>query len=196
MKRTEEGAWSEPKRVDELSSEGNEWYPTMTGAGAIYFGSERRQGNRGTPGTSDIWRSRLVEGRFTRPENLGAAINTTGNDIEPYISPDDTFMIFASNGFPDTRGSYDLYVSYHCNGTWTKAENLGDTINSPGWDFSPRISPDGRYLFFTSNRGFTDRPLERRLSYEELLDKLHGPGNGLRDIYQVDLSALNLKPGC
>lgn len=195
IKRAEEG-WGEPKRVDELSSEGNEWFPSMTLAGTMYFGSERHAGNRGPRGTSDLWRSRLIQGRFTRPENLGPAINTPGNDIEAYISPDDTFMIFASDGHADTRGAYDLYVSYHCEGKWSKPINLGDSINSAGWDFSPRISPDGRYLFFTSNRGFADRPLDRPLTYEELMEKLRAPGNGLRDIYQVDVSALDLRPGC
>ena len=47
-------------------------------------------------------------------------------------------------------------------------------------------------VFLTSNRGFADKPLEKRLSYKELLQKLHSPGNGLRDIYKIDVSALNL----
>jgi hypothetical protein len=64
--------------------------------------------------------------------------------------------------------------------------------NSAAWDFSPKVSPDGTWFFFTSNRGFADKPLEKRLTYKELLQKLHSPGNGLRDIYKIDISALNL----
>ena len=74
----------------------------------------------------------------------------------------------------------------------TKPVNLGDKINSAAWDFSPKVSPDGKWFFFTSNRGFADKPLEKRLSYKELLQKLHSPANGLRDIYKIDISALNL----
>ncbi|HEY7546407.1 MAG TPA: exo-alpha-sialidase, partial [Blastocatellia bacterium] len=88
---------------------------------------------------------------------------------------------------------FDLYVSYNDKGVWTRPENLGDTINSSAWDFSPKISPDGKYFFFTSNRGFADKPLEKRLTYEELTARLHSPSNGLRDIYQIDVSALKLK---
>lgn len=194
--RREGKSWGEPRRIAELSSDGNEWFPTLTDENVIYFGSERSRDNVGKAGTSDLWRSRLVEGRFTRPENLGRMINSPGNDIEPYISPDETFMIFASSGRPDSLGAYDLYVTYNCNGRWTAPRNLGEPINSVAWDFSPRLSPDGRYLFFTSNRGFGDRTPERRLDYEELLKTLRAPGNGLRDIYQVDLSALDLQPGC
>jgi len=69
--------------------------------------------------------------------------------------------------------------------------NLGDKINSASWDFAPKVFKN--WFYFTSNRGFADKPLEKRLSYKELLQRLHSPGNGLRDIYKIDISALNLK---
>lgn len=190
------GGWGEPARIAELSSDGNEWYPALTASGTIYFGSERRQGNRGPEGTSDLWRARPARDGFDAPENLGPAINTAGNDIEAWVAPDERFMILASNGFLDSRGAYDLYVSYQCDGVWTAPRNLGDRINSPGWDFAPRVSPDGRYLFFTSNRTSINRPPDRRLDYRGLLARIRGSGNGLRDIYQVDYSALGLRPPC
>jgi hypothetical protein len=52
---------------------------------------------------------------------------------------------------------------------------------------------DGKWFFFTSTRSFADKPLEKRLTYAELLKKLHRPGNGLRDIYKIDIGALNLE---
>ena len=87
-----------------------------------------------------------------------------------------------------------MYVSYRRDNVWTKPENLGDKINSVGWDFSPKISPDGKWFLFTSNRSFADKPLEKRLNYKELLKKLHEPGNGLRDIYKIEIGALKLTP--
>ena len=136
------GRWGEPERIAELSSAGNEWFPNATRDGWIYFGSERREGNTGPEGTSDLWRARLVGGRFTAPENLGPVVNTPGNDIEPWISADGRLMIFASSGRPDTLGSYDLYVSHRCGDSWTAPRNLGDGVNSAGWDFGPRPTPD------------------------------------------------------
>lgn len=192
----EDGAWGEPEHVAELASDGFEWFPNMTADGWLYFGSERGDGNLGAEGTSDLWRSRLVDGEFTPPENLGPVINTADQDIEPWISADGRLLIFASKGHPDTRGSYDLYVSHLCDDAWSEPRNLGEAVNSTNWDFGPRPSPEGEYLFFTSNRGFTDRPLDHRLTYAELTDKIRSPGNGLRDVYRIEMTALDLASPC
>jgi hypothetical protein len=47
-----------------------------------------------------------------------------------------------------------------------------------------------KYLFFTSERGFADAPLTQRLTYGELMKRIRSTGNGLGDIYQVDLDAI------
>lgn len=183
MDRTATG-WSEPKHLGApVNSEANEWFPTVAASGTLYFGSERPGGK----GRVDIWRTRRVDGRYRDPENLGDPINSAASETEPYVSPDERFLILAAASRPDGKGAYDLYVSYNRQGTWTTPENLGEPINSTEWDFSPKMSPDGNYFFFTSSRGFADTPLTKRLTYDELLARLHRSGNGLRDIYQVDI---------
>ena len=195
MRRTGD-AWGEPEHIAELASEGNEWFPNATASGWLYFGSERREGNLGAEGTSDLWRARLRNGRYDPPENLGPRLNTRGNDIEPWISADGRLLIFASSGRPDTRGSYDLYASRLCGGAWTEPKSLGDEVNSRSWDFGARPTPDGRFLVFTSNRARAGDPYERTLRYPELLSRIRSPGNGLRDIYRVELASLDLGPTC
>lgn len=74
-----------------------------------------------------------------------------------------------------------------------KTDCGGHFINSIGNEYSPVISPDRKYFFWTSARGFADTPLEKRLDYQELTNKLRSPRNGLRDIYQIDLSVLTKK---
>lgn len=140
----------------------------------------------------DIYRCKWENGQYSEPENLGDSINTRFAEFEPYIAPDESFMIFMA-GRAEGLGGFDFYVSCNQNGVWSGAKNLGTPINSPGNELSPQISPDGKYFFFSSTRGFTDEPLPKRLNYKELLDKLHSPGNGLGDIYQVDVSALGIK---
>lgn len=195
LRRTADG-WAEPEHVPELSSDGFEWYPNLTADGWLYFGSERRVGNHGPPGTSDLWRARLEGDRFGAPENLGPALNTLGQDIEPWVAADGRMLLFASNGRPDTRGAYDIYVSYRCHESWTAPRPLGALVNSTAWDFGPRPSPDGRYLFFTSNRAETDQPPARGLGFGEVLARIRAPRNGLRDVYRVETAALDLRSPC
>lgn len=180
--------YAEPEHIDAVSSPKYEWFPTVADNGTLYFGSGREGGLGGT----DLWRSRLVDGKYQPPENLGAAINTAGNDTEAWIAPDESTMIFSTDGRKDTRGADDIYVSHRNGDSWSEPRNLGDAVNSTGSEYGAKPSPDGKYLFFCSNRALADKPLDRRLDYAELTAKLHAPGNGLNDIYQVDMSALDI----
>lgn len=188
MERTGAG-WGEPKNLGApINSSGSEWYPTVAANGTMYFGSDREGGK----GRTDIYRSRLVGGKYTVAENLGDTINTPFNEFEALIAPDESSLILMAGGHPEGRGGFDLYISYSRNGIWTKPVNLGDKINSSGNEYSPTISPDRKYFFWTSTRGFADNPLEKRLNYRELMSKLRDTRNGLGDIYYIDLTALNI----
>ena len=189
VNKTEKG-WSEPENPGApINSSGNEWYPTLSANGTIYFGSDREGGK----GRTDIYRSRLVDGKHQPAENLGAIINTQFNEFEPLIAADESFMIFMAGGRPEAKGGFDLYLTYQQNGEWSKPENLGDKINSAGNEYSPTISPDGKYFFWASTREFADYPLVKRRNYRELMEKLRGPGNGLGDIYQIDIAELKIR---
>lgn len=187
-----QGGWGPPRHLDELSSPGDEWFPSITNNGTLYFGSERPGGH----GHSDLWRAEWKGDHFGPPENLGDVINTADQEIEPYIAPDESFLIFSGKGRPEGKGSYDLFVSYRCDGKWTPPRPLGAGVNSPAWEFGARISPDGRYLFFTSNRSDYAADPPRARSTEELMKALASPGNGLRDVYQIDVAALDLHSPC
>ncbi len=184
--RDARGNWSEPRHVQELSSPTDEWFPTLTADGTIYFGSDRTGGAGGT----DIWRSRFVDGKFQPPENLGAPVNSKGDEIEPFIAADEQTLIVAARNRGDAVGAYDLYVAHRRGTGWDTPRHPGPPINSSGWDFAPRLSPDGKIFVFTSNRGFGSQPLDRKLTFDELQRRLRGPGNGLRDIYYVSAEQL------
>lgn len=178
--------WGEARRLPApANSEAMEWYPTLAVDGTLYFGSDRPGGH----GATDLYRTRQGAGGAITVENLGDGINTEFDEYEPFIFPDQSALVFMAAGRPDGHaGSSDLYISHQRNGVWTGARNLGDAVNSPREEYSPILSPDGRYFFFASARGRT--PPTRPLSSEELHDWLRGPRNGLGDIYQVDRSVL------
>jgi Tol biopolymer transport system component len=188
VERTNSG-WGEPRNLGEpVNSVGNEWYPTVAADGTLYFGSDRPGGK----GLTDLYRCKLVNGKYQSAENLGEAINTEVNEFEPFIALDQSYLIFMSGGRKDGLGGFDLYLSFNQEGTWTKPMNLGDKINSPANEYSPGISPDGKYFFWSSTRGIGRKPFDKRLTYNELVHRLRSPGNGLGDIYQMDIGVLNL----
>lgn len=179
--------WSSPTNLGaDINTETQEYYPSVSKMGTLYFSSNRDGGK----GSGDIYRSRLVDGKYSKPENLGDAINSKYFEGDPYIAPDESFLIFVSYNRPEGLGDGDLYISFNRNGAWTPAKHLGAPINSSALDFCPNMSPDGKYFFFTSERGFADQPLTKPLSYEQFLKQIHSPGNGLGDIYRIDARAV------
>jgi WD40 repeat protein len=186
IERNAGGQWGEPRHVEELSSPTDEWFPSLTADGTIYFGSDRPGGVGGT----DIWRARFVNGKFRSPENVGAPVNSKGDEIEPFVSADEQTLIIAARNRGDAIGAYDLYVARRSGGRWETPRHPGPPINSTAWDFAPRLSPDGKVFIFTSNRGFGSKGPDRPLTFDQLERRLHSPGNGLRDIYYVSADAL------
>lgn len=182
VKKTGAG-WSSPTNLGpDINTESQEYYPSVSKSGTLYFSSNRDGGK----GSGDIYRSKLVDGKYSKPENLGDAINSKYFEGDPYIAPDESFLIFVSYNRPEGLGDGDLYISFNQNGAWTPAKNLGAPVNSSALDFCPNMSPDGKYFFFTSERGFADQPLSKPLTYEQFLKQIHSPGNGLGDIYRID----------
>lgn len=139
--------WSKPINIGPpVNSDVDEYYVSLTKDGTIYFSSNRAGGL----GSFDIYRSRFVDGHYAKPENLGASINTKYLEHDPFIAPDESYILFTSVDRPEGFGTGDLYISSRRkDGTWTKSKNMGKAFNTSGYDFCPIVSPDGKYFFFT-----------------------------------------------
>lgn len=103
------------------------------------------------------------------------------------LDPDESYVVFGSFR-KDSIGSADLYVSFRDGDTWTAAVNLGSPVNSKAFEFCPIVSPDGRYLYLTSER-MLPRSGER-LDQAGLEALLRSPLNGGGNVYRVSLSEL------
>ncbi|HEY0156933.1 MAG TPA: hypothetical protein VGF28_06515 [Thermoanaerobaculia bacterium] len=142
-------SWSEPRKLDApVSSAAYDNYPAVSTNGTLYFGSERPGGKGGI----DLYRARLVDGRYAAPENLGDAINTRAVEADPYIAPDESFLIFCSTR-PGGHGDGDLYISYRNGDSWTAPVNLGATINAAEFDYTPIVSPDRKRFYWSRGWG-------------------------------------------
>ncbi|MCP4727268.1 MAG: hypothetical protein GY863_19685 [bacterium] len=163
MNKTETG-WSDPASLgNPFVSADLGWQFSITNDGTLYYCLQN-----GDYGLWDVYRSRLVEGSYSMPENLGANINSESYEGSPYISPDESYLIFSSLSRPNGFGGSDIYISFRQeDGTWSPAVNMGNQINTSNDDAFPVVSPDGEYLFFVSYR------------------------NNSQDIYWVDADVIN-----
>jgi Tol biopolymer transport system component len=144
--------WSDPINAGpEINTDDREGHPTIARSKTIYF-------HRVGKNSYDIFRAESVNGKYNPAEKLGDAINTTDFiEGEPFVAPDESFLIFVSAGRADRiaadSNTCDLYISFRKNnGEWTPAKIMGSKVLSESEENWPRVSPDGKYLFFSSNR--------------------------------------------
>jgi hypothetical protein len=141
--------WTEPEALPvPANSDYGEAYPSAAADGTVYFFTWRRPGARG----DDIWVSRCIDGQYQEAERLPWPINTDFIEYDPYIAPDENFLVFGSTR-PGGYGESDNYISFRKgDGSWTTPINLGRPLNSSSYDLCANGTPDGKYFFFTSGR--------------------------------------------
>ena len=173
--------WEKPQVLNKpVNSDVDEFYPSLADNGNLYFTANHQ-------GTEDIYVSRLINGQYAEPERLPDAINSDRGEFNGMIAPDESYLIFSSYGRKDDIGGGDLYVSFHNeDGSWTKAVNMGEPINSKRLDYCPGLSSDGKYFFFTSSRLSPDLASGTFGSFHDIIQMSQSPQNGYDDVYWVD----------
>jgi hypothetical protein len=130
----------------------------------LYFASSARR----QPPRRRLYRSKLVDGGYTIPEPLPPPIDGGEEDSNQYIAPDGRYLIFFSKR-PGTSEPA-LFVSYPEDGGWTALENLSERLNADYAPYTPLVSPDGKALYFTSQRGAFDHPPVGPMPYDKFED--------------------------
>jgi len=172
------GRWESPLQMDSLINTGkDEFYPSISKNGNLYFTRDNGEAR------DDIFFSRFTNGKYELPVALSDSINSKGYDFNAYIDPDENYIIFSSYKRTDDLGGGDLYFSRRKNGVWQTAIHFGAGINSSFLDYSPFVSPDHKYFFFTSKRRLLQFPLPKQKSAAEIRAILNSYGNGNDDIY-------------
>lgn len=145
-----DASWATPQKCeivkDTLSSLA---HPAVSPDGEwLYFVSDMPGGLGGT----DIWRVRLSGTEFGGIENLGAPINSLGDEMFPTFRPNGE-LYFSSNGHPG-MGGLDLFKA-----TWDEEKeqwsivNLQAPMNSQSDDFGMTFEGVYNRGFFSSSRG-------------------------------------------
>jgi len=138
--------WSKPFNPGSpLNTPYNEIYPSLSQKNSLYFNSNRPGGF----GKRDIYHCKWMNGKFSEPVNVGSPISSKYNEGDVLIAPDESYIIFVSVDRPDGIGSGDLYICFKKGDSgWSNPINMGNNINSKGYDYCPIITHDGKYFFF------------------------------------------------
>jgi ankyrin repeat protein len=132
--RTASG-WSEPVSVgDAVNIVGVHWPCSIDKTGNLYFSEFSEK----------MYYSRYEGGVYQKPILLTELFNNkTLIGRSPFISPEGDYLLFSSND--------GLNISFKKkDGSWSDKINLGNVINSSHENGSPRVTADGKYLFFVS----------------------------------------------
>lgn len=137
--RVSGGAWGRPVHLPATvnTDSVDKWSPSVASNGNLYFGAR----GKGSRGRADIWVSRLVNGVYQVPENVGDSINTARIEIEPWIAPDESYLIFSGSARDGSDQQYDLAISRSEHGVWQRAQALGNGVgNGTGDIYRIRMS--------------------------------------------------------
>jgi Tol biopolymer transport system component len=159
--------------------------PSVAADGTIYFLSI------GPKRTFVLYRSAYVSGSYRQAERLPFSTEATA-DVDPEIAPDQSFLVFASSG---RRGKDDtkehLYIVFNHRGTWGDVMPLryaGDDDNGSSNDNEPDLAPDGRTLYFSSDRVVpttVPRSRERAIADLKRIDEWN---NGNANVWTLSLA--------
>ena len=129
--------------------------PCLSPDGMTLFFSSNRPGGFGG---MDIWVSKFVDGSgWQVPTNMGDVINSSGDELAPFIHSDGRTFYFASSGHIG-MGQLDLFRSSSENGVeWLSPINLGYPVNTHKNEFGITIPGSGEYALFASDRDSADR---------------------------------------
>jgi Tol biopolymer transport system component len=176
-------AWSSPIDVGSpINTSTNEFYPSVANDGSLYYTAKYSHGKGG----EDIWYAKFLDGEYQTPVALDG-VNTANDEFNAFVAPDESYIYFGSFGRSGGFGGGDIYKSTRSNaGVWGNGSNLGSRVNTSSLDYSPYVSPDGRYLFFTSQRWarpteISDNPFDPKA----VVDSFITPNGEGSDIYWI-----------
>jgi Tol biopolymer transport system component len=160
-----------------LNASGSTYSPSVAGDGTLYFMRPNSTTHKFQLFESDSKYTEVRELKFS---------NGSETDVDPAVARDRSFMVFGSgrHGGKDI----DLFITYRTAQGWSDPIHLGDSINSPESDAEPRLSPDNRTLYFSSDRIVpVPKPIPAGKA-TEVLREITTWNKGQYNIWTVDLA--------
>jgi WD40-like Beta Propeller Repeat len=157
-----DGKWCEPvplpETINKVQVENEQWPSSVENSittydGVHYYFATMLKETK----VIDIFQTQRQENGFSEPQKINGLFDDDKYwKSTPIFSPDGKYMFFNAYNTPLGKGGEDIYVSKKTVNGWTKAQNIGQLINTSSEEAVARLSPDGKYFFFT--REFKKNP--------------------------------------
>jgi hypothetical protein len=171
------GSWGTPHHLDSMVNVpgvGN-YAPSVSAKGTLFYCS-RRKGLTGMQSFYDEW----LGDHYGPAKQL--LIKGAAEIQDPFIAPDESYVVFLNGA--------TIMISFKKDGQWTEAENIGAQVNDGSGNSSPSVSPDGKWLFYSSDRvqGFYKRDYSKpALNYDQLVQENNSPFNANGNILMIPI---------
>ena len=139
VERLTGGEWSVPHHLNEpVNLDGiNNYAPAVSSSGTLYFYSPNRNINH-----KSTYASKWLGDHYGMSQLV--AIVSEGGIHDPYIAPDERFLIFISSG--------SIYISFKMGDKWSERQSFGPEVNKGDKNSSPSLSPDRETLYYSSDK--------------------------------------------
>lgn len=145
--KMKEGEWTQPE-VAIFAGEFSDIEPAFSADGNTLYFSSNRPLTGDTPKDYNIWKVTRSGNAWSKPESLGSMINTTADEFYPSVGRSGNLYFTAA--YAGGVGKEDIYMSAWTNGGYQKPVALDTGVNSTFYEFNAFVSPDERYVLFTS----------------------------------------------
>ena len=144
-------SWTVPENIGKpVNTQFWESQPTFGADGKTIYYTSNRPGGKGK---CDIWKTTMIEeGVFSEPVNVGEPINTSGDELAPYLHPNGMVLYFVSTGHPGMGGQDLFYSLQDSKGKWNQPINMGYPINTEDNESSIVVNAKGTRGFVASNK--------------------------------------------
>jgi outer membrane protein OmpA-like peptidoglycan-associated protein/tetratricopeptide (TPR) repeat protein len=143
-----ENGWEKRQPIANVNTSENEAAQSISADGKllVFTVCNRREDY----GSCDLYYSKKVNGKWTKPRNIGAPINTKNWESQPTIAPNSDAIYFVRGGARG-QGNKNIFVTkLQADGTWGEPQNVSE-LNTAYNESSPSLHPDGKTLYFSSN---------------------------------------------
>jgi outer membrane protein OmpA-like peptidoglycan-associated protein len=165
------GDWQKPVNMGKnVNTRYWDSQPSLSADGSVlFFSSNRKDGHGG----NDIWYTERNEnGTWSEAKNVGPHVNTSKDEVSPFIFFNNEVLFFASDGHIGFGGK-DLYMSRFEQGRFGDPVNLGYPINDQNDQLALFITAQKDYAYYTENSyrgGNVDSSFIYRFNFPKEID--------------------------